>query len=119
MIQIEKEAEKYAQECRKHEGIHPTYDSYDAQEMRECGYIRGYKDALANQWINTKYELPPNGAHCFIKKKEQNSSQQWQWDYSIAEYIAPEVKNQKPVFRVYDMVVRLSEVSHFMIIPEL
>lgn len=113
MKKKEIEASNYAHECSVYDGLNPTFDSYDAKEMRECAYIRGYEAALSSQWSNIK-ELPENGAHCFIKKRKKNDTQQWQWNYSIAEFVA----STSPVFRVYDMIVRLEDVSYWMLIPE-
>ena len=111
------EASKYAHECSVNDGLNPTFDSYDAKEMRECAFMQGYGAALTSQWSNIN-ELPENGAHCFIKKRMKNDTPQWQWDYSIAEFVTPTSKGQVPVFRVYDMTVRLEEVSCWMLIPK-
>lgn len=73
----ELEAKKYAHECSVNDGLNPTFDSYDATEMRECAYMQGYGAALSCQWSNVK-ELPENGAHCLIKKRKENDTQQWQ-----------------------------------------
>lgn len=48
----------------------------------------------------------------------KNDTPQWHWDYSIAEFVTPTSKGQVPVFRVYDMTVRLEEVSCWMLIPK-
>lgn len=113
----ELEAKKYAHECSVNDGLNPTFDSYDATEMRECAYMQGYGAALSCQWSNVK-ELPENGAHCLIKKRKENDTQQWQWNYSIAEFVSPTSRGQVPVFRVYDMIVRLEDVLCWMLIPE-
>lgn len=70
-------------------------------------------------WIKVEECLPENGTHCFIRNRKQNKPCQWQWNYCIAEYMVPKVKNQVPVFRVYDMVIRLEDISHWMQIPEI
>lgn len=116
MKQKENEAANYARGCSKYDGFNPIFDRYDAKETRESGFLRDYESAI--EWINIKKEQPENCAHCFIKKREQNDSEHWQWNYSIAEFIAPILKNQVPVFRVYDMTIRLEDVTHWILIPE-
>ena len=114
----EMEAEKYAHECSMYDGLNPTFDIYDAKEMRECGFMKGYETAIANLWINKKHQQPEDGAHCFIKKRIKNEANQWQWNYGIADYYAPTSKKQVAFFKIYDMVVRLDDVTHWMLIPE-
>lgn len=41
----------------------------------------------------------------------------WQWDNSITELVAPTSKRQVPILRIYDMIVKLEEVSCWMLIP--
>jgi hypothetical protein len=74
---------------------------------------------LQLSWISIHDGLPKNGTHCLIRRKKVNHPEQWQWDYNLAEYMAPKVKNEVPAWRVYDLIVRNEDVSHYMIIPEI
>lgn len=60
MKQLEKTAEKYALECQREEGYpSPTYDSYDAKEMRECAFMAGAQwQVKQSLWISVSERLP-------------------------------------------------------------
>lgn len=68
MKQIEKAAEKYALECQKEEGYpSPTYDSYDAKDMRECAFKSGAEwQAKQSPWIRVEERLPDEGQRVLV-----------------------------------------------------
>lgn len=68
MKQREKAAEKYALDCQNEEGYpSPTYDSYDAKEMRECAFMAGARwQSDQSPWISVKDRLPEENEKVFF-----------------------------------------------------
>lgn len=71
MKQREKAAEKYALDCQSGEGYpSPTYDSYDAKEMRECAFNAGARwKSKQSPWIRVKDRLPEENENVIIMCK--------------------------------------------------
>lgn len=69
---IAKAAEKYALDCQNSEGCaSPTYDSYDAMEMRECAFMRGaeWMQKCMLNTINKRYKIEKNTKKDIIHNK--------------------------------------------------
>lgn len=105
MKQLEKTAEKYAFDCQNEEGYPlPTYDSYDAKEIRECAFMAGARwQSDQSPWISVEEQLP-----------ETNNGQ------SLYEVI---VATSDRIFQVVintevEHLVGLLGVTHWMPIPK-
>lgn len=68
MKQLEKASEKYALDFQNEEGYPlPTYNSYDAKEMRECAFMAGALwQSEQSSWISVNERLPKENTGVFF-----------------------------------------------------